>query len=32
MEQLESDLVGGTQILGENSLQYHIVHHKSHMT
>jgi hypothetical protein len=29
---VEWELTGKTEVLGENLLQYHFVHHKSHMT
>jgi hypothetical protein len=33
VEQLvECELAGETEVLGENLLQRHFVHHKSHMT
>jgi hypothetical protein len=31
-ELVERRLVGETEVLGENLLQRHFVHHKSHMT
>jgi hypothetical protein len=31
-QSVESELVGETEVLGENIPQYHFVHPKSHMT
>jgi hypothetical protein len=31
-QSVEKQLVGETEVLGENSSQCHFVHHKSHMT
>jgi hypothetical protein len=29
---MESELARETEVLGKNLLQYHFIHHKSHMT
>jgi hypothetical protein len=31
-QSMEWELAGETEVLGENLLQYHIVHYKSYMT
>jgi hypothetical protein len=32
VEPVESQLAGETEVLGENLRQWHLVHHKSHVT
>jgi hypothetical protein len=31
-QSVEEELAGETEVLGENMLQGHFIHHKSHMT